>query len=301
MSIYRSIEGKTRILKLYDENWAALNLELEHYEIATRYGQTHVVATGPRDGQPVVVFHGGNMISPISFAWITTLTKKYRIYAPDTVGHPGYSAETRLDPGSFQYGEWASDVLDGLQLDQPVVMGGSYGAGILLNLAAYAPQKIGKGILVVPSGFAPPPLLPLVVRIGIPMILYQLTKQQTWLVRSLEPMYPQPSETVVEVTGEVYRSVKVEAQMPRSIRAEDLSNYHAPTIVLAADKDILFPGSAVIRRAREVIPNLVAAEMITGSTHFLPSHLWNALCERIDRFIQTNSNCTASSILTRRH
>jgi pimeloyl-ACP methyl ester carboxylesterase len=289
MSIYRSPEGKSRILRLYDQNWEALHLAREDCWVETRHGQTHVVMTGPQEGQPIVVFHGGNMISPISFAWITSLTKTYRIYAPDTVGHPGYSAETRLDPSSFQYGEWASDVLDDLHLDQPVVMGGSYGAGILLNLAAYAPQKIGKGILVVPSGFAPPPVGSLAVRIGIPMILYMLTKQRRWLVRSLSPMYPQPSGAVVEITGEVYRSLKLEAEMPRSIRPEDLTHYHAPTLVLGAEKDMLFPGLAVIRRAREVIPNLIAAEVIAGSTHFLPEHLWAPLCERIDRFIQTIS------------
>lgn len=68
MSIYRSIKGKERILQLYDQAWAGLHLDLEHRQVATRYGRTHVVITGPRDGQPMVVFHGGNMISPVSFA-----------------------------------------------------------------------------------------------------------------------------------------------------------------------------------------------------------------------------------------
>ncbi len=144
MTIYRSVEGRNRILQLYDQNWDDLHLVKDDIFIDTRHGQTHVVITGPQDGQPLVVFHGGNMISPVSFAWITALTKTYRIYAPDTVGHPGYSAETRLDAGSFQYGEWAADVVDGLRLDQPVVMGGSYGAGILLNLAAMPHRKSAK-------------------------------------------------------------------------------------------------------------------------------------------------------------
>jgi pimeloyl-ACP methyl ester carboxylesterase len=289
VSIYRSLEGRNRILKLYDQNWNDLHIAKEDIDLNTRYGQTHIVISGPQNGQPIVVFHGGNMISPISFAWIAPLISKYRIFAPDTVGHPGYSAETRLDARSFQYGEWAADVVDGLGLSQPVVMGGSYGAGILLNLAAYAPQKICKGILVVPSGFAPPPLGPLVFRIGIPMILYMLTKQRTWLIRSLEPMCPTPSDAVIEITGEVFQSLKIEPEMPRSIGHEDLTNYTAPTLVLAADQDILFPASAVLQQARKVIPNLVAAEVLTGSTHFIPVRLWEYLCERIDRFIQTTS------------
>lgn len=102
-------------------------------------------------------------------------------------------------------------------------------------------------------------------------------------------MYSQPSEAVVEVTGEVFRSVKLEAEMPRSIRLADLKEYHAPTLVLAAEKNILFPGPVIIRRASEIIPNLIAAELIADSRHFLPPYLWEGLCERIDRFIQETS------------
>lgn len=286
MTIYRSSQGKEQILKLYDQNWADLGLETEHCTIPTRYGDTHVVIAGPRDAQPILVFHGGNMISPISFAWITQLTRHYRIYAPDTVGHPGYSAETRLKPGTLQYGEWASDVIDSLNLTEPVVLGGSYGAGILLNLAAYAPHQIGKAVLVVPSGLAPIPMLPLIAKIGFPMILYQLTQKRIWLVRSLSPMNPNPAENVVEVTGAIYKHLRLEAEMPRRIRDADLKNFHAPTLVLAGENDLLFPPKVILPRAHNVIPNLVAAEVIPGSTHFIPQRLWGALCQRIDHFIQ---------------
>ncbi len=289
MSIYRSPQGKELLLKLYDQNWVTLGLKTERSYIPTRYGNTHVVTTGPRDGLPIVVFHGGNMISPISFAWITALASRYRIYAPDTVGHPGYSDETRLNPGSFQYGEWAADVIDDLGLNKPILMGGSYGAGILLNLAAYAPEKIGKAILVVPSGFAPPPMLPLITKIGLPMILYMVTHTRVCLVCSLSAMYPEPAENFVEATGAVYQHLNVEAGMPRSIHREDLVDFQAPTLVLAAENDIFFPPTSVIRLAMEVIPNLVAAEVIANSSHFVPPRLWPSLCARIHRFIQETS------------
>lgn len=286
MTIYRSQQGKEQILKLYDQNWADLGLETEHRTIPTRFGETHVVITGPSDGQPILVFHGGNMISPISFAWITQLTSQYRVYAPDTVGHPGYSAETRLKPGSFQYGEWASEVISGLNLHEPVVLGGSYGAGIVLNLAANAPQQIGKAVLLVPSGFAPIPMLPLITKIGFPMIMYQWTHDRVWLVHSLSPMNPDPAENVVEVTGAIYKHLKLEADMPRRISCEDLKYFHAPTLVLAGENDILFPPKIILPCAHKIIPNLVAAEVIPGSTHFIPQRSWGALCQRIDHFIK---------------
>lgn len=97
-----------------------------------------------------------------------------------------------------------------------------------------------------------------------------------------------PCHTAVEVTGEVYRSLKLEAEVPRIFHPENLTSYYAPNLVLAAENDVLFPGRAVIRRAQQVIPNLVAAELIAGSTHFVQEYLWGKLCEHINRFIQTN-------------
>jgi hypothetical protein len=59
-------------------------------------------------------------------------------------------------------------------------------------------------------------------------------------------------------------------------------------VVLAAEKDRLFPPSKVIPRARQVFQNLVAAEIITGSPHFIPERLLPALNERIEKFLTEN-------------
>lgn len=116
--------------------------------------------------------------------------------------------------------------------------------------------------------------------------MHQLTHTRAWLVRSLSPIYPNPAENFVETTGAVYKHLKLESVMPRSIHREDLVDFQAPTLVLAAENDILFPPTSVIRLAREAIPNLVAAEVIANSSHFVPPGYWLGLCARIDRFIE---------------
>ena len=121
-SIYRTPEGEAVIHALYDKHLAATGIRTESRMVPTRFGQTHVLLAGPEAAPPLVLLHGGNTINPSMLAWANSLVGKYRLYAPDTIGHPGKSAPVRLSPRDDSYGQWAVDVLDGLGLDRPAFM-----------------------------------------------------------------------------------------------------------------------------------------------------------------------------------
>ena len=120
-TIYRSPEGKAKILTFYDEQLSKLNFDYEDLIIETRFGSTLITA-GPKDGHPMILFHGGNSLNPFDLKSFISLADKYRIYAPDTIGHPGKSAEVRLSPKNYSYGEWAIDILDSLGLDKSIII-----------------------------------------------------------------------------------------------------------------------------------------------------------------------------------
>ena len=103
-----------------------------------------------------------------------------------------------------------------------------------------------------------------------------------WPIFKGEPI----DEEVSEITEAVFRWVHIEPEMPRNVRREELINFKAPTLVMAAEKDGLFPADKVVKRAREVFPNLVAAEVIPGATHYLPPRYHAYLNERFERFLQ---------------
>jgi hypothetical protein len=48
----------------------------------------------------------------------------------------------------------------------------------------------------------------------------------------------------------------------------------------------LFPADTVVKHAREVFPNLVAAEVIPGAPHYLSARYHAYLNERCERFLQ---------------
>lgn len=91
--------------------------------IETRFGPTHVLVTGPEEAPPLVIFQGGNVVNPSTLGWFSPLLETFRVYAPDTVGHPGRSAQTRLSPADDSLAHWAVDVFDGLELERPSVLG----------------------------------------------------------------------------------------------------------------------------------------------------------------------------------
>jgi len=179
------------------------------------------------------------------------------------------------------------DVLEGLSIERAAFIGPSYGAGIILRTAAFAPERISKAVLFVPSGIATGSISRTIFKIFIPMLMYQLFPTDKRLLKAVSPMFSGAvDEFTVEVTGAVYLHYKHETKMPRLTTEEELKNYTAPTLVLAGEKDIFFPAEKIIPRAKEIIPNLIAAECLKGEGHFPSIKSLGYINERILRFLK---------------
>jgi pimeloyl-ACP methyl ester carboxylesterase len=229
------------------------------------------------------VFHGGNFVGPYSLRWILPALAGYRVYAPDTVGHPGLSAQTRLSPRDQSYGQWAAAVLDGLGLDHVSTIGTSYGAAILLRLAELSPERIERAALHVPAGIAQAPLWQ-IIKIALPMLLYRWRPRGADLRRIVAPLCSEPLDDLgLRILGVVLRTVKLETGLPRLAGQAELARFTAPTLVVAGERDPLFPVDRVLARARQVMPNLTATERLAG--RHVPSRADVARLQMlIDRF-----------------
>ena len=286
-SIYKTPEGEAEIHAIYDRQLARLNLPYESKMRDTSFGHTHVLQLGPADAPPVVLLHGGNSINPLNLGWFKPLLARYRVYAPDVIGHPGKSAPVRLSPRDDSYGRWLVDVFDELGLEKPAVMGGSYGAGVLLNTAVFAPQRISKAILFIPSGIVSFSMKTMATMLG-GLVAYKISPSMAKVDRMLRPMFlDEPiDEDVRKISEAVFRLTKIEANMPRNVTPQELAAFNAPTLVITAERDRVFSARDVSKRAGEIFPNLVAAETIPGATHFMAPRFRPALNERCITFLE---------------
>lgn len=254
-TIYKSKEGKNKILALYDKQLNRLPIPYKELFVNTSFGSTHIIETGNFDGVPLLVFHGGNATTAYNLLACNFLLKDFHIYAVDTIGHPGKSAEVSLSPNNYDYGKWASDVIASLHYTKIACFAGSFGAGILVKAMCVAPEKIEKAVLYVPSGINNASAI-YSIRMMYPMIMYWITQKQKWLERCIMPMAITKENIDMDIFETAKCSIdhaKIKVGMPSNVKGSDLIKCEAPTLVLAGENDCLFPAKRVIPRANKYI------------------------------------------------
>lgn len=273
MSIYKSQIGREKSLELYDRQLTKLGSSFSDVYVNTSFGKTHIIETGNDKGVPLLVFHGGNSTSAYNLLMCQFLLDDFHIYAVDIIGHPGKSDEVCLSHRGYDYGKWASEVIDKLGYEKIACFGGSFGGGVLAKLLCVSPQKVRKAVLVVPAGISN--ALPISsLKMMIPLIQYRITKNKKYLIRTA--LYMALYEEVLDgdtldIVKDSFDNVKTKVGMPTNIEAKKLSDYHAPTLVISSEKDCLFPAKKVLARAKQIIPSCSVYELKgSGHMHVLP-------------------------------
>jgi len=284
-SIYRSDAARVAIEELYDRARDQLPFPTESRMVPTRFGETHVLVAGPPDGPPLVALQGGNVVNPLTLAWLGPLVATCRVYAPDTIGQPGKTQGPRRSANDSSLGDWVVDVLDALHLPSAAFIGASYGAGVFLRLASVAPKRIDRAVLVVPAGMTAVPVRSM-LSLAAGYLSYRVLRRPGIAAATVRQLAgPEPDPLMIESTALAFAGTQLDTEMPRTATPEELAGLTAPVMVFAAERDPLFPPGRVIPRARELFSNLVAAETLSGCHHILDPACAAALCARIEPFL----------------
>ncbi|AUG80842.1 carboxylesterase [Kitasatospora sp. MMS16-BH015] len=151
-------------LAAYDAVLAEWPTPVETRELPTAFGRTHVNVTGAPEGPPLVLLHGGQATAAAWYANVADLGRTHRLYAVDRFGEAGRSTVGDQPPRTTaELHGWLTEVLDGLGLDRPALLGHSYGGWIALGYAVRHPERVGRLVLLDPTqcfaGFRPGYLL----------------------------------------------------------------------------------------------------------------------------------------------
>ena len=111
--------------------------------------QTRVFTSG--NGPPLVYLHG-----PVGLYWdgfLDFLSQEYTVYAPE---HPGTSPDNPHGIDAFDDLAdlilFYDELFEELGIEQPILVGHSFGAMIAAEIAAYYPDKVKGLVLIAPLG-----------------------------------------------------------------------------------------------------------------------------------------------------
>jgi pimeloyl-ACP methyl ester carboxylesterase len=118
------------------------------------------------DGPTLLLIHGMAGSSATWQAIIPRLSKKFRVIAPDLLGH-GVSAKPRGDYSLGAFAVFLRDLLDELGVDRATVIGQSLGGGIAMQFA-HQHRDYCERLALIGSGGLGPDLSPLLRMLSAP-------------------------------------------------------------------------------------------------------------------------------------
>jgi pimeloyl-ACP methyl ester carboxylesterase len=105
-------------------------------------------------GEALLLIHGMAGSSHTWRAVMPQLSKKYRVIAPDLLGH-GQSAKPRTDYSLGAFAVCLRDLLDELEVDSATVVGHSLGGGIAMQFLYQHPDYCRRLVLISSGGLGP--------------------------------------------------------------------------------------------------------------------------------------------------
>lgn len=284
-SIYRSPEGEARIRALYESELKGLGIDCKRTIVSTRFGSAHVISAGPPDAPPLVLVHSLFVPAPYAIELFMPLAAGWRIYAPDVAGQTGLSSAARPGAKGNGYGRWLADVLDGLGIERAPMLGISFGAAVILDLAAFSPARITRAVLVTPAGLVKGMAPKLFIRLSLPWALYRFFPAASKrLMRRLWDRRVGYDERFFNLFDAVMRDVKLFVMPPGPFSREDLRDFTSPALVMLAKDDALIPVELARRRASEIIPNLSGTVVFDGP-HIPGKEARSLINEKVSEFL----------------
>lgn len=151
-NLYRSAADQQMLARLYQEfldHWPTANRQLR---VATCAGETFIVECGDPRMPPLLLLHGSGSNSVMWVRDVTAWAGRFRVFAVDLIGEPGFSAASRPALASDAHAAWLDDVLQALGLERASFVGASLGAWLALDFATRRPARVDRLVLLGPGG-----------------------------------------------------------------------------------------------------------------------------------------------------
>lgn len=270
----------------YFEHWVSAleqhnGRQYERYEIETSLGKTHVwgLYTKEQYTDTLVIFPGARTTALI---WdfdkgLDNLRHNLRIFMVETNGLPNLSNGATPDIKSLDYGLWAGEVLDKLNIEKTFVAGASFGGLICMKLGIVHSEKIKAAFLLNPGCLQPFSLSLKNLYFNLLPIIRPTEKNVlTFLDKAV---FSKPNHKLSEFSEKMLVDYEVFAisrykdntQKPYYMD-QQLEDVQVDTFLLEGDKDLLFPFQKSITNAKRQIKTLKEIKLFNNVGHGIETY-----------------------------
>jgi pimeloyl-ACP methyl ester carboxylesterase len=286
--VFSSIDKKALYIKSYDETLKLWEVPFEEIDVTTSYGIAHIIVSGPKTGEPLVLFHGTDASSTMWFPNIKDFSKKYRVYAIDFPLEAGKSLSNRIKLTNKQTAEFYNEIFKHFGMENINLLGISRGGWMVTYLALQPENKIKKIVLLSPAQtFAGISNLGKVLS-AINLKIFPSPKSTNRFFKAFS-YYPDKINPVFK--NQLYLAYKYGNSKPRLLNMmpfskKELKSLKIPVLVLVGDHDIVNTEKIFVK-AHQFIPNVETA-VIKDAGHFMSIDQSEIINKKVVEFLNKN-------------
>lgn len=283
-SVYKSIEGERAVRERYIEilkHWPVPNQQLR---VATREGETFVVACGPEKAPPLVLLHGSMANSAMWMGDMAAWAAHFRVYAVDVIGDAGLSGPSRPPLASDAHALWLDDVMERLGLKSASMAGVSLGGWLALDYATCRPERVTSLAVTCPGGVGRQKIGIVFKTIPLRMLGNWGKRKAAELVLGRAPDNPSPAvQYFMNFMALIHRNFR-----PRMVKLpifsdQALQRLTMPVLAIVGGKDVLMDSAETKKRLERNVPR--------AEVHYLSEqgHFIHGQTQAILEFLLTNA------------
>jgi pimeloyl-ACP methyl ester carboxylesterase len=271
---FKTSKGEAAFRAAYDGALKLWSVPYEQLDVATRFGSTHVIVSGPKDAPPLVLLHGYMATSTMWAPNVAAFTEHHRIFAIDVMGQSSKSIPGEPIRNAADYVTWLTETLNALHLDRVSLAGTSYGGWLALTYAVAVPERVEKLVLLSAGGFMP--MAKEFSLRGMLMVFFPTRFTVDSFMRWLgfkERREKPATRGIRDFLGLVYLGLKhfrmpqeTMRVMPTVLTDDELRRTRVATLVLYGEHEVICDPATALERARRVLPD-AEGDLIPDCSH----------------------------------
>lgn len=284
--IFKDAKAEKKYIASYNTTMKLWPVSFEERDISTTFGSAHIIISGPKSGEPLVLLHGMDASSTMWYPNIADYAKKYRVYAVDYLMEPGKSVSKSEKLNTDEIILWYDQIFNALDLKHFNLAGMSRGAWMATHYTLHSKNRVNKLIL----------LAPVQTFTGIEMDTktinaanFKFFPNRNRLKKAVNSLSRRPEKIDPAFKEQMYLGVKntksnLDVLQMAPFSKEELASLDIPVLVLVGDHDILNDPD-IIEKAGKILPNVNAA-VIEDAGHFLTIDQKEDVDKRILEFLE---------------